>query len=475
MYNIISYSSKRMIRILKVFIQNDMQYSINELSESLNISTKTLTKDFKELNKYFADIDGLYLTYKNSNDKIDTNLSIENFIEIQSKILLDSLIIKFIFELLEKPYRDINYYSDKLYTSKSSIYRMINEFNNYFKAFQVKITSDATLYYLDCHNEYNFRRFVTGFLLEVYGNDVFEVLDVESFEFINKRLLKMYQSNEATISDYYVDYYTLFYSVSLKREKEGNQIEYSPQFTGHNVEFTDGELEILNQMERLIDIKQLHAIESTIFISNYLLTSLVKREDLLIVKEFLDLIYREFDLNTETEEQNYLFNIFMDVYIDVKYYRIPYPFLNDRFVFFSNNIQKTHVIFFNRLKELLHYFESTTGISLHKYEHFLVYTLVITNPEILNYVYSKPILITSGVSKEHAGFILDYLKKELKIFSIFIDNTTTAETSEVTESNILDYSLVVSDIAYDIEHNIVVDKFPFFEEHIEKIKNHLLS
>lgn len=70
-------------------------------------------------------------------------------------------------------------------------------------------------------------------------------------------------------------------------------------------------------------------------------------------------------------------------------------------MFFSNNIQKTHVIFFNRLKELLHYFESTTGISLHKYEHFLVYTLVITNPEILNYVYSKPILITSGVSKEH--------------------------------------------------------------------------
>jgi predicted DNA-binding transcriptional regulator YafY len=70
-----------MIRILKVFIQNDMQYSINELSESLNISTKTLTKDFKELNKYFADIDGLYLTYKNSNDKIDTNLSIENFID----------------------------------------------------------------------------------------------------------------------------------------------------------------------------------------------------------------------------------------------------------------------------------------------------------------------------------------------------------------------------------------------------------
>ena len=117
------------------------------------------------------------------------------------------------------------------------------------------------MYYLDCHNEYNFRRFVTGFLLEVYGNDVFEVMDIESFEFINKRLLKMYQSNEAAISDYYVDYYTLFYSVSLKREKEGNQIEYSPQFTGHNVEFTDGELEILNQMERQIDIKQLHAIE----------------------------------------------------------------------------------------------------------------------------------------------------------------------------------------------------------------------
>ncbi|WP_376717153.1 HTH domain-containing protein [Vagococcus fluvialis] len=43
-----------MIRILKVFIQNDMQYSINELSESLNISTKTLTKDFKELNKYLV-------------------------------------------------------------------------------------------------------------------------------------------------------------------------------------------------------------------------------------------------------------------------------------------------------------------------------------------------------------------------------------------------------------------------------------
>ncbi|MFW8052713.1 helix-turn-helix domain-containing protein [Vagococcus fluvialis] len=475
MYNIISYSSKRMIRILKVFIQNDTQYSINELSENLNISPKTLTKDLRELNKYFRNIDGLYLTYKNGNDKIDTNLSIENFIEIQSKILLDSLIIKFIFELLENPYRDINYYSDKLYTSKSSIYRMITEFNDYFKLYQVKISSDATLYYLDCFSEYNFRRFVTEFLLEVYGNNVFEVIDVESFEFITKRLIKMYRSNAAAISDYYIDYYTLFYSVSLKREKDGNQIEYSSYFTGHNVEFTDSELETLDQMKMLIDLNQLYAIESTIFISNYLLTSVVKREDLLIVKEFIDLIYQEFNLNTENEERNYLFNIFMDVYMGVKYYRIPYPFLNDRYVFFSNNIQKTHVIFFDRLKELLNYFEKTTSISLYKYEHFIVYTLVITNPEILNYIYSEPILIVSEVSKEHAGFILDYLKKELRIFSIFIDNTTIAETREVTDATILDFSLIVSDVVYDVEHNIVIDKYPFFEEHIEKIKNHLLS
>ena len=461
-----------MISILKVLVQNDRQYSMNELSERLDISTKTLAKDLKELNYYLSDIEGLYVRYQCNNEKIETNVSIEDFVVIQSTILLDALIVKFIFELLETPNKDINYYSDKLYTSKSSVYRMINEFNDYFSAYQIRIGSEGTLYSIHCKDEYNYRRFVTGLFLEVYGNDVLRIMDREMCQLFKARLLHMYHANKVDISDDYIAYYSLFYFISLTREREGHHVEYSPHFIGQDVEVTDTEIGQLNTMNLLVETQRLHAIESTIYICNYALSSAIQREDIRVITELLDTIYTQYHLD---ERDHYVFNMFMDVYLALKYYSKTYAIYYDRIFFFVGNIKKEHRHNYVQLKELLASFEDKTGISFAKYEDYLIYILAITHPSILNHIFYDPILVVSEISIEHAAFLSDYIKEKLQLSSVYIDNLTWIDAKDIDTKEPSEFAFILSDVPLAIENNIVVDMFPFFDEQLQEIKNHLLS
>lgn len=473
MYNIINYSSKRMIRIIKLLFQNNGFYRTNDLCELIGVSNKTLIDDLKNLNKYISSISDLSLDF-NKNDINITNFSYKSFTLIQSKILLDSLSVKFILELVNFPNEDINYYSEKLFTSVSSLYRRVSSINIFLEKYGLEIRNEFRLYFIDCESEYEYRRFVTNFLLEIYGNNVLAVMSEKHYDFFVERLDHMYESNLSSIKGYYVDYYSVFYYYSILREENGYSIDYSDIFLGNNVDFSNKEKNELLSLNINLNKNTLLSIESNIYISNYLLSSLKDDNKLSFITEFVELIYKDFDLIGFTKEKKYLIDIFSDIYIEVKYFKVPYPSLNNRFFFFTDKIKSNHALCYRKLKELLAYFEERMGVSFSIYEDYLIYLLVTTIPDILTIYFEEKMLVISHISVEHSLYLFSKIESELKICYIFIPDYICLDKSKLGEINFDDYSIIVSDFELPVEHAIVINELPS-EEDIKNIKKRLLN
>ena len=472
LHNIINSSSKRMIKLMEILVTDESEsHLISNIIKKMNISLNTIIKDLNKISSYVSETEGLYLLLEKNNSIINTNLTFETFFIIKSKILLDSMSVKVLLEFIKHPYNDIKYYSGKLYVSNSSIYRRITTLNNYLEAYGLSITNQSGLYYINFESEYEYRRFVTSCLLEIYGKHVSNIIPFELISFFNNRQKKAYKKNLIEIIDYFDEYFFVFYFISIDRETKGHHIKKLNNYNEEYIPFSLNEIKSLQQLNVNLSVERLHVIESTICINHYIISAIADSDDILNLKGYIDNLFLIFNLPDFSNEKDYILTIFTDIYVNLTFFKVPLTFLNQKCIFFTDKIKIKHPIFYKKIKHWMFSIEKDLSLLFSLYESYLIYHIVISMPSILNYYVDFPIRIVSDVSKEHAEFIKSEMLIKFKKDYIHFLNFSCIDKNSFNVEELEKNTLLLSDFNIQYENVILIDQYP----NLEKIKKALIK
>lgn len=457
--SVIDTFSKRTIQILKILSEANEWITIKELAKKLNASEKTIQDDLDMIRKNFNH--RLTIEFLPQKGVRIEDFPVNLFLEIQSSILIESTSIKFIIELLKHPKEDLNYYSNCIHVSRSTLYRQLPIINHFLSSYGIYIESHHSLYSLTAQDEYTFRRFFTTFLFEVYQYKTLPFIDDLWITFYKNRLPFIYNQNNESLSDLQLSYYSIYYHFSILREKNGYSLSTISSSLGQKIDFTQEQLTFLDNYNQL-PLEKLLIIESSIYIHRH---SLFSKTDKLFISEttyFIDIIYSTFSLKNDSITQKLLSDFLIDLCINVKYFQVPYHFFYDRFSPFAQQIKQDHTVIFDTLTQLIKNYSSKVNLDFSLYESPLIYLFIVTLPSVLEANFDKPILIISNYSREHSLFMASTIQKQLSLNPIHFNKNVCIHVADLEKYNLDTFDLVISntDIISKDTPCILINDFP---------------
>lgn len=367
--SILSNRENRLIPLLKHLNQNTYS-SLEDMSKAFDCSKSTIINDLNFLKDSWGNL--ITITIQKDNIiKLD-RLSNGNINKIISQIIINSLEIQFIKILFLAPNKNIYYYSQQLYTSTATIYRIIKKLNIDLKPYGIKIHSKHKTYHLTSTSQDKmdlFLFFAKG-LEEFYGQEIPMVSNKNELELFN------------TLYDFYLpeeQYFMYLIWGTISRNNSINHIKM--------IEFDD-------------------------FIDNY--------NNIPIPEQIDNSIY------TFISEVNKTFNTMPDIYLTLKnilifcikrekLFNYNTIFINRHLLFVENLARSSEPIFSEikkHLKTLLEKLNMNVEFSL----NHVIYLLVINSRITLKEKDFKRILVYSDLGSNHATFvknsILNVLTKE---------------------------------------------------------------
>ncbi|MFC6346058.1 helix-turn-helix domain-containing protein [Vagococcus carniphilus] len=474
MLSILDTTSKRLVDTLELLLKSENWLTVRQIADLLNVSEKTIHEDLNYIQDNLNDKVGL--EFLSPYGIRASKLSVNVFLNIQSQILLNSIPIQFILALAKNPNQTLNDYAEILHISRSTLYRYLPKISDYFKQYDLEVKKSGSLYSITSKNEYLYRRFFSTFLFEIHGYNVKPIISEQWQSFFKERLTRMYSFNQEEISDLQISYYSIFYQLSIEREKQNHRLAYIQTFVGQDTPFTKEEEHFLFCNEPDLSLGCFTKIESAIYIHRHTQFSLTDTEFIKEVSLFLDKLFQTFQIKKMDVEKKRLLDFVVDLCINVKYFKIPYHFFYDRFESFSKQVELNNTAAFNLMTHLIKELSLKTELDFSIYVDHLIYLLVVTLPQIIQAQLNQPILIVSSYSVDHGYFLLKMIEGQLNIESTYFESVICIHESDLKHYDLDNFQLIISNLALPLESTkyILIQDFPS-KNNITSIKNILLS
>lgn len=474
MLSILDSTSRRLVDTLELLLKSDNWLTIRQISDLLQVSEKTIHDDLRYIQDNLDDKVGL--EFLSPYGIRASKLSVNAFLDIQSNVLLNSIPIQFILALAKQPNRTLNDYAETLHISRSTLYRYLPRISDYFKQYNLEIKKSGSLYSIASKDEYLYRRFFSTFLFEIHGYNVKPIISEQWQSFFKERLTRIYSFNQEEISDLQISYYSIFYQLSIEREKQNHRLAYMQTFVGKDTPFTKEEEHFLFLHEPDISLSHFTKMESAIYIHRHTHFSLTDPEFIDEVSCFLDKLFYTFQIKEMEVEKKRLLDFVVDLCINVKYFKIPYHFFYDRFEFFSKQVELNNTTAFNLMTHLIKELSQKIKLDFSIYTDHLIYLFVVTLPQIIQAQLNQPILIVSSYSVDHGYFLLKMIEGQLNIDSSYFENIICIHESDLKHYDLDNFQLIISNLTLPLEttNYILIQDFPS-KKNITSIKNFLLS
>ncbi|MDT2830510.1 helix-turn-helix domain-containing protein [Vagococcus carniphilus] len=474
MLSILDSTSKRLIDTLELLLKSDNWLTVRQIADLLKVSEKTIHDDLNYIQDNLDDQVGL--EFLSPYGIRASKLSVNVFLTIQSQILLKSIPIQFILVLAKNPNQTLNDYAEILHISRSTLYRYLPKISDYFNQYNLEVKKNGSLYSIASKDEYLYRRFFSTFLFEIHGYNVKPIISEQWQSFFKERLTRMYSFNQEEISDLQISYYSIFYQLSIEREKQNNRLAYVQSFIGQDAPFTEEEEHFLFLNEPDISLNCFTKIESAIYIHRHTQFALTDPEFIDEVSCFLDKLFYTFQIKEMEAEKKRLLDFVVDLCINVKYFKIPYHFFYDRFHSFSKQVELNNTAAFNLMTHLIKELSLKIKLDFSIYIDHLVYLFVVTLPQVIQAQLNQPILIVSSYSVDHGYFLLKMIEGQLNIESSYFENIICIHESDLKHYDLANFQLIISNLALRLESTkyILIQDFPS-KKNITSIKNILLS
>lgn len=454
MISIIDISSKRIIKILQLFLQNQDWLTVKQISNELNVSEKTINDDLKLIKDNWEST--INLTSSFTQGMKATNLSVSNLIDIQSDILLSSVSIKFIKALFYYPNEHLNFYADKLHVSRSTLYRYLPHINQYLNQFHIDIKSEHSSYQVIANDELKLRRFFSIFFFELSGYNLKRFISEEELDFFYRRVKKIYLTHNEPLSDIQLPVYASYYFVSLKREEQGFYQHKKTSFKGQVTDFDEEERSFISQHFKHLTLKQLTEIEKAILSFRSSLNSHYNKNITDLISFKLNKFFSEFHLDMNELEEIFLLNSLCDLYVNEKYINIPYYLFTNRFTYFAHQTSIQNRETYDKIRQFTKELSKDVNVDFNKHADFIIYLLITSQPELIQTQFTQKTLIISNNSQEHATFLSSVIQTKMNISPYYFNDIIS-----ISKRNMFLYDLTTFDliITNSLEVNQQVDSF----------------
>lgn len=380
------------------------------------------------------------------------------------EIFTTSIPLQWIQEIFFSPGKNIEFFEDRLFTSQSTLNRLLLEINDYLKQIKLEILRSNNQYEIIGKNERHLRQIMAGFLLELHGFNLTEwsiQIDLNLVrEIIHDLLRKNLKADEVSFilkDDLSIIYFVMFYLVSLIRENQGfHDASYYKKNDHHVLERSEFK-RLKKSFPNItpLSIEPIHAF----ILSQYIgwddtkEQNKVEKEAQVFFKNFLSAK----EVTVGGKQLKNLEFILKSMYLTQKSIPFRTSTLFDRIYYFAITVKKHNYPLYHLIEINLTHFSKKTGVDLSSKLSQCVYWICLFFPEINYASGSINILIISDLGMNHAHFMARYLQNYFK--NDYNDLTFHIESYVNLSKKYFfnDYQIIVSTILdLSIEHDNIV-------------------
>lgn len=469
---LLKHNDKRRIKLLELLIQSRGRLSYKELTEKLSISSRILRDDIAFIKENYS-----YLTIKTSKQKIRLVLNQPTGIKETFREIIHSNLA---FQVLELLFFDetlsISQLADRFYTSASTMYRIIDSINSYFKEdFDCYIQTNPCKF---VGNEKNIRSFYKTYFTEAYTVFDWPFKDYDE-ESVNKKFNKILSliNAEYELGFAYYEFIKTNIMVNLYRYKQGHLIDSTDNVNSvFNTIFSVGDIwEKTADKEDSIQFTEEYIyqvfcpyIKKEVVYNRDQLNELRKKDELIdealtFLTLNIEMLAQQRGILVNTE---HLILIFYGMLVieddDPKAHYIIY----NHHQYLAHTIEQLFPEFYSHLYEAITSVRSILGLPLDKDKLNRLICAIFTNWEnlliqLVNQVRDISIIIMSDQHISHANMIKSSLEFALGSY-IHIDVYDQTHISEKILME-LNYDIIISTFTLPPVENkeiVIIEHFP---------------
>lgn len=411
-------TNSQRINALLLMMKDDVRWrSTKHLADTLNVSHRTIAQDITQMKSMWGH---LFIIETSTQFGVRIkNLSSHDYETILFALVRESLSINFIELLFVEPFKSLDDYAEKLFTSKSTLIRTIPRINEIIKVHSIMITSKQGLYSFTSSNEPHLRKYFTRLFTDLYGTR-YEFFPLEfDFELIKKLTASILEQQKLIVNS--ISYSLFFYSVlvSLVRENQGfkftTQDEFKPldpttlkrihhSFINVNDESIQSIIEIIQEYRINLDSCDEHVIFDQAFSD---LCTAIESHYRIIVNE---------------DNRKALKVSLSNIYFKFHTYPFKASLSFDKVRHYAQSIYRQHPLAITHLKLLIKSFTLKISVDYELMVWDCIYWIVAQIPEIIANTHQRVnALYISDLSQEHANLIARVLDIHFGSNRILVD------------------------------------------------------
>ncbi len=445
MRDLLNSSSQRVIEILETLVNHKGWTTIAEIAENVHSSERTVSKDIAILRTRWGQGLGIDISTKNGIRLINRNVATVSKVFID--IFNESTALRWIREMLFNPRKSIEFYEEKLFTSRSTLIRLLPNINRFLAKRNMAVKCEGNRYELTGEDEQYLRQFFTGFLLELNGLELSEYpLDFD-LGVLGHLISTIFAHNLDELEwsfvihdDIATVYYMMFYLVSLVRESQGHTVVSDYQTDD---EIDANELNYIKKHFSHITEQNLRPIHAFI-VSQYCGWKSAE-EEARVTREadaFSERLAKAANVSFGEEIRRQIRFVICSLYLTAKTRPYRTSELFDRIRYFSLSIEQSNPTLYEMIQSNLAVFSQNIHFDISLQSDTIVFWLCLTCPELVLTPPEKKVLVVSDFGHQHAIFLARSIEN--------LFNKGATATVDITPASYPDALMLLSSEKYDI-------------------------
>ena len=423
MRKLLDISSLRLIRILEILLENDGWTTFASLGSAIETSERTVAKDIAMLRQSWRHHLNIEVSKKNGVRLINQNIA--SMGAVFTDIFNDSLSLQWIRELLFHPSKSIEFYEDRLFTSRSTLLRLLPRINLYLAEKGMRIRRENNRYDFIGTDEQYLRDFSASFLLELYDLNLKRYdLDLD-LSVIKDIVLPVMTRNIhpdefswAVNDEISMVYNMMFYIISLVREQSGYNAISS--YSAEN-EISAAHLDYIRQHFPGTGVQNLSPVHE--YIKNQFNGWISDEEELSVtnaVSEFFNRFFSDMDYIPDRRTEKNLSYIVKRVYFSIKLRPFGTSELFNRIYYFSLSLNRENPKLYAVTMNCLEILSERIGLDVSGRIADVLFWMCLLCPELTNAKKHYRAVLVSDFGNSHAEFlaktISSFFKRESSDF-----------------------------------------------------------
>ena len=451
MRELLDISSQRLIIILEILLENYGWTTFANLGSAIDTSERTVAKDIVMLRQRWGHHLNIEVSKKNGVRLINQNIA--SMGAVFTDIFNDSLSLQWIRELLFHPSKSIEFYEDRLFTSRSTLIRLLPRINLYLAEKGMRIRCENNRYDFIGTDEQYLRDFSASFLLELYGLNL-KKYDLELDLSVIKDIVlpvmtRNIQPDEfswAVNDEISIIYQMMFYIISLVREQSGYNALSS--YSAEN-EISAEHLDYIRQHFPGTGIQNLGPVHE--YIKNQFngwSSDEEERSVTAAVSEFCERLFSDMDHAPDQTTEKNISYIMRSVYFSVKLRPFGTSELFNRIYYFSLSLNRENPRLYKVTSNCLENLSKKIGLDVSSRLADVLFWMCLICPELTDVKKHYRAILVSDFGNAHAEF----LSKKISAFF-------KRESSDIIKIDVCSYMDILA--GKDLKcYDILITTFP---------------